>query len=60
MGAHDKAEIARLRAADPERARITDLVRRSRTAPLTPEESAEVDAWRVAEIERKARKGSAA
>ena len=53
METHDARELARLRAADPVRARVTELVRRGRTVPLTEAESAEIEAWRAAELARK-------
>jgi hypothetical protein len=51
MGAHDTIAHAQAREADPERARITALVRRaeprdgSDPVPLTVDEAAEVRAW---------------
>lgn len=53
MESSDARELARLRAADPLRWRITQLVRRGRTLPLTEAELAEIDAWRAAELARK-------
>ena len=61
MGSRDAIARAEARAADPERARITELVRRAEprdpavvAVPLTEAEAAEVRAWREQQLARKA------
>lgn len=59
MGDHDRNSVRAAREADPERARITALVRRaeprdgSDSVPLTDDEAAEVRAWREQQMARK-------
>lgn len=57
-GASDKRELARLRAADPARARVTELLRLARE--LTAEELDEVESWRTTQLARKAELARAA
>lgn len=61
MGDHDRHAVAAAREADPERARITALLRRAAPrdpdvapVPLTEAEAAEVRAWREQQTARKA------
>jgi hypothetical protein len=60
MGSRDTIARAQAREADPERARITALVRRSEPrdgsapVPLTEDEAAEVRAWYEQQAARKA------
>jgi hypothetical protein len=59
MGARDVRELARLRAADPDRARATELRNLERAGKLDAEGVAELEAWRERELGAKAARAAA-